>query len=318
MRRLSYMIILMLSAFFLCFTSLADAEINSNSADGEITNSAHITRQTKSVPKSHLVTPRHRKAREHAGRVRSSASRARTSVAFSRASGSSAREKVGKLEADYKAAMASYKATMVSRRICQQGAHPERCPIASTPQLARRAGKPTPVPKGRGGASKPAAPALAPVDVAYVALARLKLHAAKPMVGPSPSDNEWKMAAVGYPLWLWAEGNAHPAPVSDSVAGLYVSLEAKLSKVVFDMGDGSTVICHGTGTKWGPWVRPGQASPTCGHTYTKPSLPKGEYTITATTYWKVAWDVTGQTGEIPFVQSATTSIPVGELQVLVR
>lgn len=280
--------------------------------------------QARDVYKSHSrrLHPKeqHRKAKKVRSDRRLASGASRRHTAISRSTQSHRQSSIGHLAA-YKAAMASYKATMASRRLCQQGAHPERCPIASTPQFAQQAGKPTPVPTGRGGASKPAAPApvaLAPVDVAYVALARLKLHAAEPMVGPSPSDNEWKMAAVGYPLWLWAEGSAHPAPVSDSVAGLYVSLEAKLSKVVFDMGDGNTVTCHGTGTKWGPWVRPGQASPTCGYTYTKPSLPKGEYTITATTHWSVAWDVTGQTGEIPFVQSATTSIPVGELQVLVR
>jgi hypothetical protein len=40
--------------------------------------------------------------------------------------------------------------------------------------------------------------------------------------------------------------------------------------------------------------------------------------VTATTTWSVAWNVTGQTGVIPFVQSASTALPVGELQVLMR
>jgi hypothetical protein len=130
--------------------------------------------------------------------------------------------------------------------------------------------------------------------------------------------NKWNMAAVGYPLWLWGEGVTHPDPVSDSVGGLFVSLDAKVAKIEFRMGDGTTVTCQGTGERWGTWVDPGAKSPSCGHVYTKPSLPEGDYTVTATTTWSVAWNVTGQTGVIPFVQSASTTLPVGELQVLVR
>ena len=166
-------------------------------------------------------------------------------------------------------------------------------------------------------------PSLVPVPItpqqaAYIAFARLKLTAPKPGIGPPPSLNRWNMAAVGYPLWLWAEGNTDPAPVSDSAGGLFVSLEAQLSKIVYDMGDGASVTCVDGGTTWGPWVKAGQPSPDCGHVYEKPSLPQGNYTVTATTYWSVSWTVTGQSGVIPYVQTAQTTLPVGELQVLVR
>ncbi len=151
-----------------------------------------------------------------------------------------------------------------------------------------------------------------------MAFARLRLVAPKPSIGPAPSSNKWDMAAVGYPLWLWGEGNSHPAPVSDSIGGLFVSLDAHVSKIVFNMGDGTRVTCQGVGRKWTRSVPAGQKSPSCGHTYSKPSLPKGSYTVTATTYWSVDWNVTGVRGVIPFVQSAITTVPVGELQVLVR
>ena len=126
------------------------------------------------------------------------------------------------------------------------------------------------------------------------------------------------MAAVGYPLWLWAQGNTRPAPVSDSVAGLYVSLNAHIAKMVYTMGDGHTVSCYNTGTAWTADVQAGATSPTCGYTYTKPSLPKGSYTVTARTYWAVDWNINGTTGTIPFVQAASTTLPVGELQILVH
>jgi len=97
-----------------------------------------------------------------------------------------------------------------------------------------------------------------------------------------------------------------------------VSLDARVSKIVFDMGDGTTVTCPGTGQKWHRRVPAAQKSPVCGHVYQKPSLPQGKYTVTATTHWSVAWTVTGTSGVIPFVQSSTVTLPVGELQVLVR
>jgi hypothetical protein len=47
-------------------------------------------------------------------------------------------------------------------------------------------------------------------------------------------------------------------------------------------------------------------------------LPAGNYTVTARTYWAVDWNINGNTGTIPYVQAASTTLPVGELQVLVR
>ena len=126
------------------------------------------------------------------------------------------------------------------------------------------------------------------------------------------------MAAVGYPLWLWVDGTTDTAPVTDSDGPLSVSLDARVTSITFDMGDGHTVSCAGRGTRWTTSVAAGKASPTCGYTYTKPSLPKGNYTVTATTHWAVDWNINGTTGTLPYAQSATTSVPVGELQVLVR
>ena len=106
--------------------------------------------------------------------------------------------------------------------------------------------------------------------------------------------------------------------MSDSVAGLAVSLTARVSKVSFRMGDGSTVSCPAQNKHWTKAVEPGQKSPTCGYAYARPSLPNGNYTVTAITTWQVTWTVNSQSGVItvPAVQSA--QLPVGELQVLVR
>ena len=84
-------------------------------------------------------------------------------------------------------------------------------------------------------------------QAAAIAVARLQLPTIAPGIGPSPDLNPWNMAAVGYPLWLWADGPTHVGPISDSVAGLSVSLDAEVSSLTFRMGDGHTVTCPGTG-----------------------------------------------------------------------
>lgn len=171
----------------------------------------------------------------------------------------------------------------------------------------------------RPAGDPPAArPTLPPRTLAYMAVADLRLTAPTPTIGPSPDRNRWRMAAVGYPLWLAAHGDLDPPTVSDSVLDVSVSLNPRLAKVVFDMGDGERVTCTDLSRRWTPAVEPGAKSPTCGHIYTRPSLPKGDYTVTATSVWAIDWAVNGATGTLPFSNSATTQLPVGELQVLVR
>ena len=155
-------------------------------------------------------------------------------------------------------------------------------------------------------------------QAAAIAVARLQLPTIAPGIGPSPDLNPWNMAAVGYPLWLWADGPTHVGPISDSVAGLSVSLDAEVSSLTFRMGDGDTVTCAGTGHAWTAAVEPGTKSPNCGYSYTKPSLPDRAYTVAAIANWAVTWTSNGQSGVINVPVVDTTELPVGELQVLVR
>ncbi len=155
-------------------------------------------------------------------------------------------------------------------------------------------------------------------QAAAIAVARLQLPKIAPGIGPPPDTNPWNMAAVGYPLWLWADGPTHVGPISDSVAGLSVSLDAEVSSLTFRMGDGHTVICAGSGVPWTTAVDPGTESPDCGYTYAKPSLPDNTYTVAAVANWAVTWTSNGQSGVINVPVVDTTELPVGELQVLVR
>jgi hypothetical protein len=110
----------------------------------------------------------------------------------------------------------------------------------------------------------------------------------------------------------------HVGPVSDSVGGLSVSLDAEVSSLTFRMGDGHTISCPGSGQKWTTAVQPAAKSPSCGYSYAKSSLPDGNYTVAAIANWAVTWTSNGQSGVINVPAVDTTELPVGELQVLVR
>lgn len=178
---------------------------------------------------------------------------------------------------------------------------------AATPAKAKKADDP----------KAPPVVQISPQQLAMMAVAELQLPAVAAGIGPDPSLNRWKMAAVGYPLWLWADGPTHVGPVSQRVANLYVSLDARLTSVTFEMGDGHTVTCAGPGKKWRRTVEAGQAS-TCGYRYERPSLPKGSYTVRAISHWDITWVVGGQSGVVTMDQEGARQLPVGELQVLVR
>jgi hypothetical protein len=201
----------------------------------------------------------------------------------------------------------------------RQLANYNRCILSSSPAgCGSMPAAPTPPQFATTTFSGPGSQPITAGQAAAIAVARLQLPTISPGIGPSPDLNPWKMAAVGYPLWLWADGATHVGPVSDSVAGLSVSLEADVSSLTFRMGDGHSVTCAGSGHPWTAAVEPGTKSPTCGYTYAKPSLPDGPYTVAAIANWAVTWTSNGQSGVINVPAVDSTELPVGELQVLVR
>ena len=213
--------------------------------------------------------------------------------------------------ATYQRALNSYETQLGNYRDCVAAGRAEAC--AGPQEFAQLTGVLVTLTGTPGGP-----PLMSPGQAGAIAVARLRLPLNAPKVGPDPKVNKWKMAAVGYPLWVWAEGPEHVGPVSDSVAGLSVSLDAQLTKTVFQMGDGKTVTCTGGGTPYRKGVKAATPSPDCGHRYEKPSLPKGDYTVTAVAYWAVTWNVNGTSGVITVPRVASTPLPVGEVQVLVR
>lgn len=154
-----------------------------------------------------------------------------------------------------------------------------------------------------------------PAVLAQQAVAQMGLHAIK--VGIVPEPKRGSVGIIGLPTWMWIAdpGPATTGPITRSVTerGFTVTATAKVSRVVWRMGDGATVSCLGHGTPYeDSYGR--QSSPTCGHTYTK----SGRYTVQATSYWTVNWQGIGQTGTINIDFTAATAITMGESQVIVN
>lgn len=172
-----------------------------------------------------------------------------------------------------------------------------------------------------GGSSVAGEPAQPQQTVSLEAIAisvatEVYLPAPAPKFGPDPSVNEWKMLAVGYPIWLWAvvPGSVHSSATQQ---GITVTLSARPVATSFDMGDGQTIRCAAM-TPYTSAVRPGTPSPDCGYTYRRPSLPRGSYTVTATTRWEISWSAVGQSGTFALNRAGSRELPIGEIQAVIN
>ena len=154
-----------------------------------------------------------------------------------------------------------------------------------------------------------------PEDLARQAVASMGLHAID--IGIIPEDAPGSLGLVGLPTWMWAENpdgtTMGPITRTASAGGYTVTARAKVDKIVWNMGDGTSVTCTGPGTPYADEYDT-QKSPDCGHTYTR----QGEYTVTATSYWTVEWNGIGETGAIPLDFDEQTTIRIGESQVITQ
>lgn len=163
-----------------------------------------------------------------------------------------------------------------------------------------------------------------PAAVARQALASMQLTAGT--IGTTGGDMSQPdtMQLIGLPTWLWVENPAPntvgPISATASDGGVSVTVTAMLDRIEYDMGDGGTVVCAGAAAAGTPYDESygGGPSPTCGYEY--PSIsndqPGNAYTITATSYWTADWTGGGQTGSIPVELDETTTLRVGEVQVI--
>ncbi|MDQ1051876.1 ATP/GTP-binding protein [Streptomyces sp. V4I2] len=129
---------------------------------------------------------------------------------------------------------------------------------------------------------------------------------------------------VGVPMWMWVNQSATtygPQSASASAGGVTVTATAKVSQIVWQLGDRATVTCNGPGTVYQASAGMSE-SPTCGHIYTKTSAAAsgGKYQVTATSTWAIDWEVTagggGQTGQLTQTQQSQMQVAIGEVQVV--
>ncbi|MGW0969871.1 ATP/GTP-binding protein [Streptomyces sp. NPDC002516] len=125
---------------------------------------------------------------------------------------------------------------------------------------------------------------------------------------------------VGVPMWMWVHQSATtygPNTASASAGGVTVTATAKVSKIVWLMGDGTSVTCSGPGTTYTSSEGMAQ-SPTCGHVYSRTSAGgrHGRFPVTATSTWTINWQGGGQAGQLAEVRQTNVQVAVGEIQVV--
>ena len=146
---------------------------------------------------------------------------------------------------------------------------------------------------------------------------QLKLPDPTPRFGPDPSVNEWKMLAVGFPIWLWTD---RPTTVSTTAHhdGLTFTLTATWTSTTFTMGDGHSKTCTAT-TIRPKTVKPAtKPSPTCSYTYQTKSKIGHPYTVTAATHWRINWTTNGYQGTFNHTYTGSRTLTIGELQSLIN
>lgn len=159
-----------------------------------------------------------------------------------------------------------------------------------------------------------------PEVIARQVIARITMPASTPVFGPDPDINKITPGklVVGFPYWLTVPGEGF-LTTSETSQGLRLRLDSRRVKVVYQMGDGTTLEC----AKTQPWPGPrlgvnGQGvpkeSPVCGHRF----ATKGTYTVTATVHWEVTWNGAGQSGVVPLQFTDSKTFEVVPLQTRVE
>ncbi|WP_458248837.1 ATP/GTP-binding protein [Streptomyces sp. MAI_2237] len=158
-------------------------------------------------------------------------------------------------------------------------------------------------------------PAIDPVVVAQQAVSKMLL--AGPDIASPRTAGKY---TVGVPMWMWVNQSATtygPNTATATAGEVTVTATAKVSKIVWSMGDGTSVTCNGPGTPYTSSAGMAQ-SPTCGHVYAKTSASaqNGKFPLTATSTWAINWQGGGQAGQLTEVRQTNVQVAIGEVQVV--
>jgi hypothetical protein len=139
-----------------------------------------------------------------------------------------------------------------------------------------------------------------------------------PTVATNPSGEQ----VVHIETWLWVDDDIWTTQTkSVSAGGVTTTVTAAPTRVIWDLGNGDTVICDGPGTPYDPSVPSDEQATDCSYTYahTSAGQPGDAYQATATIEWTVSWTVTGAPGGGPLPALFTSSpvaVRVSEMQAL--
>jgi hypothetical protein len=141
-----------------------------------------------------------------------------------------------------------------------------------------------------------------------------------PLPDPRPRFSPAGDQVVNLASWLWLDPSGW-APEQSTVAvpGVSVTVTAQPEQVIWQPGDGSTVVCTGPGTPF-DLAQPAQV-PTCSHIYTRSSAsqPDGVYRASVTIVWSASWVAVGTPGggDLGTVERTTAlDVRVGEVQAI--
>ncbi|MDP9420261.1 MAG: hypothetical protein M3P53_08975 [Actinomycetota bacterium] len=141
-----------------------------------------------------------------------------------------------------------------------------------------------------------------------------------PLPDPITSPDDWS-TIVNFPTWL-AVADWSPATAEAAVSGLATTVVAAPLRAVWDMGDGTEVVCAGPGRRYDFSVPDDEQSTDCSHIYRVSSAGMGRgdtYEASVTVVYRVTWSATdgsgGDLGELPVTRRFP--MEVGEVQALV-
>ncbi|MCX4673650.1 ATP/GTP-binding protein [Streptomyces sp. NBC_01381] len=168
-------------------------------------------------------------------------------------------------------------------------------------------------------AAQPPVAKVDPAQLAQEAVDKMTLLGPDIDINPKPGGK----GLTGMPVWMAADQSQTtwgPNSASASAGGITVTATAKVSKVVWDMGDGKKIPCVTAGTPYKKSFGM-RKSPDCGHIYTQTSReePGGKFGVTATATWSIDWQVNGgggETGELTEIRQSQVALTIIESQAV--
>ncbi len=162
------------------------------------------------------------------------------------------------------------------------------------------------------------APIVDPAELASEALQRTPLP--EPAISMAPAPDIPQLVNLATFLWLPSE-QWQPVTASASAGGVTSTVTATPVRVIWDMGQGDSLVCDGPGLPYRPDLPDDRQPSDCHYTYRYSSAgqPGQAFTVTATVEWETTWSVTGAPGggSLGTVsRSASIPVQVAELQSL--